>query len=127
MLPGHVPGLPGAAPEAARPAASLPPAGRSVGRLGGHGRLLAARKLGLDEELAAHAAAIEQRVGEVEGTAAAFRADIVAYTERLSSEEDPARLATMAESMPEPPVLDTLADLDDLELDLSVATLAPYW
>jgi hypothetical protein len=78
-----------------------------------------ARKLGLDEELAAHAAAIEQRVGEVEDTAAVFRADIEAYTERLSHEDDPARLATMAESMPEPPVLDRWADLDDLELDLS--------
>ena len=73
-----------------------------------------ARKLGLDEELAAHAAAIEGRVSEVEETAAAYKAEMDAYSLRLTSEEDPARLATMAESMPEPPVLDPLAELDDL-------------
>ncbi len=84
---------------------------------------ISARKLGLDGELAAHAAAIEQRVGEVETAAAAFRTEIETYTERLSSEDDPARLATMAESMPEPPALDTLADLGDLQLDLSAATV----
>ncbi len=58
-------------------------------------------------------------MGEVETAAAAFRTEIETYTERLSSEDDPARLATMAESMPEAPVLDTLADLGDLQLDLS--------
>ncbi len=83
-----------------------------------------ARKLNLDGELAAYAAAIEQRVGEVEDAAAGFRADIESYTERLSGEDDPARLATMAESMPEVPVLDALADLGDLKLDLSAITVA---
>ncbi len=73
-----------------------------------------ARKLGLDEELATHAAAIEGRVSEVEQTAAAYKADLEAYSVRLASEEDPARLATMAESLPEPPVLDTLAKLVDI-------------
>lgn len=83
---------------------------------------ISARKLSLDGELAAHAAAIEQRVGEVEEAAAAFRADIASYTERLSGEDDPARLATMAESMPEAPALDALADLGDLKLDLAAVT-----
>jgi hypothetical protein len=74
-----------------------------------------ARKLGLDEQLAAHAAAIEQRVGEVEDTVIAYRAEMDAYTGRLATEEDPARLATMAESMPEPPVLGAFTGLDDFE------------
>ncbi len=82
-----------------------------------------ARKLGLDEELAAHAAAIEHRVGEVEGTATAYRTEMDAYAERLGEEDDPARLATMAESMPEAPALDALADLADLELDLDVTPI----
>jgi hypothetical protein len=82
-----------------------------------------ARKLGLDEELAAHSAAIEQRVSEVEDTASAYRAEMDAYAERLGEEEDPARLATMAESMPETPVLEGLADVADLELDLGAARI----
>ena len=77
---------------------------------------IAARKLGLDEELAAHAAAIEQRVGQVEGTAAAYRASMHAYADSLGSEDDPSRLATLAESMPEPPELEAWADLSDLSL-----------
>ena len=85
---------------------------------------IGARKVNLEGELAAHAAAIEQRVGEVESAATAFRADVESYTERLSGEDDPARLATMAESMPEAPVLDALADLGDLELDRSAAAVA---
>jgi hypothetical protein len=73
-----------------------------------------ARKLGLDEELAAHAAAIEGRVSEVERTATAYRTEMEAYSLRMTTEEDPARLATMAESMPEPPLIDPLAELGDL-------------
>ncbi len=77
---------------------------------------IAARKHGLDEELAAHAAAIEQRVGQVEGTAAAYRDSMHAYADSLGSEDDPSRLATLAESMPEPPELGAWADLTDLSL-----------
>jgi hypothetical protein len=75
-----------------------------------------ARRRGLDGELAAHAAAIETRVGEVEGALAAYRSDMDAYAARLGQEDDPARLATLAESMPEPPVLDAWADLGTLEV-----------
>jgi hypothetical protein len=77
-------------------------------------RRIEARKLGLDEELAAHAAAIEQRVGAVESTVAGYRNEMGAYAERLGHEDDPARLATLAETMPEPPVLEALSDLSDL-------------
>ncbi len=83
-----------------------------------------ARKLGLDEELAAHAAAIEGRVSEVEQTAAAYRTDMEAYSVRLDSEDDPARLATMAESLPELPVLEPLADLTDLAVPERMAVPA---
>jgi hypothetical protein len=80
-------------------------------------RRIAARKSGLDEELAAHSAAIEQRVGQVEGTATAYRTAVSAYADSLGSEDDPSRLATLAESMPEPPDLEAWADLTDLSLD----------
>lgn len=77
---------------------------------------IAARKSDLDQELAAHAAAIEQRVGQVEGTANAYRSSMDAYADSLGSEDDPSRLATLAESMPEPPELGAWADLTDLSL-----------
>jgi hypothetical protein len=86
---------------------------------------IAARKHNLDEELAAHAAAIEQRVGQVEDTAAAYRASMLAYADSLGSEDDPSRLATLAESMPEPPELDAWADLSDLSLVVEPVEVAP--
>ena len=75
-----------------------------------------ARKATLESELASHAAAVEHRVGEVDGTVARYRADMETYFERLAGEDDPVRLATMAEAMPEPPVLDALVNLRDLDL-----------
>jgi hypothetical protein len=86
---------------------------------------IAARKLGLDEELATHAAAIEQRVSQVEGTAATYRASMQAYAESLGSEDDPSRLATLAESMPEPPELEAWADLTDLSLVVEPSEATP--
>jgi hypothetical protein len=73
-----------------------------------------ARKGTLAAELDAHAAAIEGRVAEVEGTADAYRTEMASYAERLTEEEDPAFLATMAESMPDAPSLEALADLGNL-------------
>jgi hypothetical protein len=73
-----------------------------------------ARKGQLAAQLEAHAAAIEARVGEVQGTADDYRGDMTAYAARLETETDPAHLATLAESMPEPPSLQALADLGDL-------------
>jgi hypothetical protein len=86
---------------------------------------IAARKLGLDEELVTHAAAIEQRVGQVEGTAATYRDSMHAYADGLANEDDPSRLATLAESMPEPPELEAWADLSSLELVLAPVEIAP--
>ena len=75
---------------------------------------ISARKSTLSAELEAHAGAIESRVAEVEGTADSYRTAMAAYAARLVEEEDPSYLATMAESMPEPPSLEALADLGDL-------------
>ncbi len=75
-----------------------------------------ARKAQLGDEIAAHAAAIETRVGAVESLAASYRNEMEAYAERLAQEDDPSRLATMAESMPDAPELAGIvaADLADL-------------
>jgi hypothetical protein len=69
-----------------------------------------ARKASLGNELGAHAAAVERNVVDVEGRAAEYRAEMQAYADRLGREDDPSRLATLAESMPEPPVLGVQAD-----------------
>ncbi len=85
---------------------------------------IADRKHLLEQEIADHAAAIEDRCGEVQSTVAGYREAMNAYFERLHVEDDPARLATMAESMPEPPTLAGLSDLDDLEIDGAAARRA---
>ena len=77
---------------------------------------IGARKATLELELASHAAAVEHRVGEVDATVSRYRADMETYFGSLASEDDPARLATMAEAMPEPPALDGLADLGDIDI-----------
>jgi len=77
---------------------------------------IGARKATLESELASHAAAVEHRVGEVEKTVAQYRADMDLYFGNLATEDDPARLATMAEAMPEPPELDALANLANMDV-----------
>ncbi len=56
-------------------------------------------------ELDAHAAAIEGQIAEVETAIAAYEAEMEQFFKVLMSEEDPARLATLAERAPEPPIL----------------------
>jgi hypothetical protein len=82
---------------------------------------IATRKSGLDEELAAYAAAVEHRVEAVQAEVLRFEAAMDSYLERLGSETDPARVATMAEEMPEAPSFDAWAD----QVAPDVATLAP--
>ena len=77
---------------------------------------IGARKATLESELASHAAAVERRVAEVENTVAQYRSDMDLYFGNLATEDDPARLATMAEAMPEPPELDALASLADMDV-----------
>ncbi len=74
----------------------------------------------LGREIEGHAAAIEDRVTEVQSIVAGYRGAMDTYYARLALEEDPARLATMAEAMPDAPSLESLGDLAGL-----VVTPAP--
>ena len=85
---------------------------------------IADRKHHLEQEVADHAAAIEDRCTEVQSTVVGYRAAMAAYFERLNSEDDPARLATMAESMPEPPPVESLSVLDDMSIEGAAARRA---
>jgi hypothetical protein len=75
---------------------------------------VAERQRLLDRELEGHATAIEDRVAEVQSSVTAYRQAMETYYSRLAAEEDPARLATMAEAMPDAPALDELGDLHGL-------------
>ncbi|HEY5629895.1 MAG TPA: hypothetical protein VIR16_10325 [Candidatus Limnocylindrales bacterium] len=82
---------------------------------------IADRKHLLEREVADHAAAIEDRVSEVHSTIAGYRRAMDEYFERLQNEDDPARLATMAETLPDPPALDGLTDLADMTIEGAAA------
>lgn len=92
---------------------------------------IAARKAGLDGEVEQHAAVVESRIERVAAVGAVFEARMAAFFERLNAEEDPTRIATMAETMPDPPNLaEVAASIADVpfpsaaepSVDLSTAT-----
>ena len=70
---------------------------------------IAARKAALDSEMVEHASTIEARTERIAAVVATYEAELAAFFERLNAEEDPTRIATMAESMPEPPSLADVA------------------
>ena len=70
---------------------------------------IAARKQGLDGEMDAFAAVIEARVERVNTTVAEFEGEMAEFFERLIAEQDPTRIATMAQAMPDPPDLAAIA------------------
>jgi hypothetical protein len=64
------------------------------------------RKTGLDGELDEHAASTERRIARVQARVDAFEAEMAYFFEVLLAEEDPTKLAAMAQSLPEPPDFD---------------------
>jgi hypothetical protein len=70
---------------------------------------IAARKSGLDGEVERHAVVVEARIQLVAEAVAAFEVSMTGFFERLNAETDPTRIATMAETMPDPPSLADVA------------------
>ena len=64
------------------------------------------RKTGLDGELEDHSASTERRIARVQARVDAFEAEMAYFFEVLLAEEDPTKLAAMAQSLPEPPDFD---------------------
>ena len=64
-----------------------------------------ARKAELSGEIERHASAVERLVDQVQTTVSSFEADMDRFFEQLLAENDPARLAGLAERAPEPPDL----------------------
>jgi hypothetical protein len=71
---------------------------------------ISARKGNLEFEIEEHAARIERQIEHVQGRVGAFETEMASFFERLLSEEDPTRFASLAENLPEPPPF----DLDEL-------------
>ncbi len=67
------------------------------------------RKARLDDELAGHAESVRRRTELVRETVSAYESRLASFIERLLAEEDPTRIATLAQTLPDPPVL---ADID---------------
>jgi hypothetical protein len=72
---------------------------------------VAGRKRRLEADVDGHAARVEHRIEGVQAAVDEFERRMSTFFEALMAEEDPARLAGLAEQLPEPPSLD-LADLD---------------
>ena len=83
---------------------------------------IALRKTALDGEMDQHGLVVESRVQQVGATVAAFEQEMAAFFERLSTEQDPTRIAAMAERMPEPP---DLAGVAAAIVEPMTASLAP--
>jgi hypothetical protein len=64
------------------------------------------RKHRLETDGEALSARVEDRIEQVRGAIAGFERQMDAFFERLLAEEDPARLAGLAQQLPEPPLLE---------------------
>jgi gas vesicle protein len=82
---------------------------------------IADRRRQLESDVSAHAEQVEHRIERVQVASGDFEHRMDAFFERLLSEEDPARLAGLAERLPEPPALD--GDLPDPLLSLRAEAL----
>jgi hypothetical protein len=69
------------------------------------------RRAELTRETDAHANGVERLVEQVQEVATTFEAEMEQFFEVLLAEQDPARLATLAEQVPDAPVFDALPPL----------------
>ena len=63
---------------------------------------------------------VEARVQQVAATVADYQAEMAEFFQRLLAEEDPTRIATMAETMPDPP------DLADIAASIAEPQVEPF-
>lgn len=81
---------------------------------------IATRKTALDGEMEAYAQVVEARVQQVAATVAEYEAQMAEFFQRLLAEEDPTRIATMAETMPDPP------DLANIAASIAAPAVEPF-
>jgi hypothetical protein len=81
---------------------------------------IAERKGHLESEIERHGARVEHRVERVQAAIDEFERQMETFFVHLLAEEDPARLAGLAEQLPDAPSL----DLDDLDRDVPTFPMA---
>jgi hypothetical protein len=95
---------------------------------------IAERKSQLEVDVERHVASIKRRAELVRDVVARHEAELAAFIDRLMAEDDPARIATLAQELPEPPLLDEIdASLtetasgsdDDARGEVAIATSEP--
>ena len=86
---------------------------------------IAGRKRRLESDIEEHAGLIERQIERVQGQVGGFEAEMADFFERLLSEEDPTRFASLAENLPEPPILDVPHSSWDLRDATSVRPHEP--
>lgn len=85
-------------------------------------RRITARRRRLEADVEAHSARVGRRIEAVHGATREFERRMDAFFKQLLAEEDPARLAGLAEQLPEPPSLE-IAEVDDGDPADPAATL----
>jgi colicin import membrane protein len=86
-------------------------------------RKITARKSELEGQLEYHAGVIEHEIERVHNQVGTFEAQMAVFFEGLSAEQDPTRIAALAENLPEPPPFEPVSiELDDIVTDSGVAT-----
>ena len=80
------------------------------------------RKTALDDEVETHEGVVQARIERVAATVSEYETQMTTFIERLLAEEDPTRIATMAETMPESP---SLTDIAASVGDAAVTTSGP--
>ena len=78
------------------------------------------RKTALDGETEAHAGVVQARIERVGATVSDYETQMTTFIARLMAEEDPTRIATMAEMMPDPP------NLAGVAASVGDATVTPF-
>ena len=73
---------------------------------------IASRREALERETESHAAKVEARIERVKRIVATFEASMADFFETLMAESDPARVALLAEQLPEPPSLEVDDELE---------------
>ena len=81
--------------------------------------------MSLTAEVERHAASVGRLVDEVQSTVSAFEADMDEFFGRLLAENDPARLAALAEQAPDPPDLSGDGPSAEAELEDQAALGLP--
>jgi hypothetical protein len=84
---------------------------------------ISGRRTSLDHELEAHAGRVERRLERLGDKVKAYEGRMDRFFETLMAEENAAKLASMAEQMPEPPSFDDDDDYADVDVADEPATV----